>query len=131
MSNILARMSINTLGVVLIVTSAYAAPNQVEVKSQRVTNNEVTVASVTAAEDALIVIFPRNEAGEPDTTKALGQAPVKAGESTNVKVLLEHPVTPGSRLVAVLYADAGEKGKFEPGIDTPIVRPVSNNFKVK
>ena len=95
------------------------------------TKNEVTVANVTTTEDALIVIHPRNKAGELDTSVALGHVAVKAGESTNVKVALEQAVSPGTKLVAVLYADSGEKDRFEPGTDKPIVKPVSNNFTVK
>jgi hypothetical protein len=38
---------------------------------------------------------------------------------------------PGDRLIAVLYSDMGEKGKFEPRIDKPIVRPVSNRFTIE
>ena len=135
MSTTIARMSFGALTFLLalsaVTAAAYAADNQINVVSQKVTRNEVTVASVTTTEDALIVIYPINKSDAP----ALGYAAVKAGESTNVKVPLEQPVSPGTRLIAVLYADAGEKGRFEPGTDKPIVRPVvrpvSNRFTVK
>ena len=137
MSRTIFRMRLSALGLGLAVSAvaaAYAADNTINASSQKVTNNEVIVHSVTTTEDALVVIHPRKESGDKhtaDTSVALGHVAVKAGESTDVKVVLEQPVSPGTKLVAVLYADAGEKGRFEPGTDKPIVEPVSNGFTVR
>jgi hypothetical protein len=136
MSTTIVRLSALGLAVV-VVTMAYAVDNAIDAKSQKVTNNEVTVASVTTAEDALVVIHPQKtgEKNTPDTSVVLGYVAVKAGKSAEVKVVLQKTVSPGTRLLATLYTDAGEKGRFEPGTDKPVVgangKPVVNPFKVQ
>jgi hypothetical protein len=77
------------------------------------------------------VIHARKETGEPDIAKVYGQTAVKMGEHKDVKVRLADPVSPGTRLIAVLYADSGEPGKFEQGVDKPILKPVTNNFRAR
>jgi hypothetical protein len=119
------------LVLVLLTSTVCAAFYQVTANSQRVTNSEITIANIATEVDGLLVIHAANKDGEPNTNKVLGVSPVRAGESTNLKVLLQQPVTPGERLIAVLYRDNGEKGKFEPGIDKLIVRPVSNRFTIE
>jgi hypothetical protein len=124
-----------TLVLTFMVAPAAHAADAIKASSQPVVDNKVKVR-VNTSEDALVVIHPVKAGGalhDPDMSIALGHAPVKTGERS-VEVTLEQPVSVGTRLVAVLYADKAEKGRFDPGTDTPVEANgnlVSNGFDVE
>jgi hypothetical protein len=101
------------------------------------TGTDLTLERVTVTEDSLVVIHGLKPGGDkrtPDPDVVIGFVAVKAGESTNVKVPLDQPLAAG-RYLAVLYVDAGEVGRFEPGTDKPAVNAegklIADRFKAK
>lgn len=80
-------------------------------------DSSVLVAQVSAARPGWVVV-QADDGGEPG--KVLGMTPLGAGETNDVVVRIDwrHATRP---LHAVLYADDGEEGRFEPeGDDLPV-----------
>lgn len=87
---------------------------------QKLENNEVTVRSVTVAQDSWVVIH----AGDGLNAGAvLGQTLVKAGTTADVKVAISGEITP--ILWPMLHFDTGAAGTYEfgtvEGADAPII----------
>ena len=126
----LNRANVGTLLVALGMSSAaYAATATVKADHQVIENNGVVIAEVMVPEDAFVVIHPAY-----NVSVVLGLVAVKAGQSSDIKVSLDKPVKPGDKLWAMLHRDVGEKGKFEPNLDTPFMangEPVKDSFKNK
>ncbi|MCB9786648.1 MAG: hypothetical protein H6744_08130 [Deltaproteobacteria bacterium] len=80
--------------------------------------DQVTVDTVVAQSPAFIVI---HESSAPDVIgDVIGYAPVPAGRSTDVVVMLDRDVVAGETLWAMLHLDEGEPGVYEfPGVDVP------------
>src|SRR6476469_8090054 len=84
-------------------------------------DNSVTVAQVVAAQDGWIVIHESNPDGSIVLPGIIGKTPVKAGENSNVKIMLDKQVANGAKLWPMLHIDAGVIGTYEfPGADTPV-----------
>jgi len=95
---------------------AQATP-QVVVKDQAVSEDAVTIATVTSNGPGWIVIHLDNNG--PSTV--VGYAAVKDGVNLNVVVPIDtYTATP--KLYAMLHKDAGKVGTYEfPGADTPVM----------
>jgi len=96
-------------------------PAAMQVDPQRVTGGSVTLDRVVAPQNSWVTLYRTNANGQPDLSAPLGVAPIGAGESTDVHVPLDQPVASGEQVAAVLHADNGVSGTFEPnGADTPL-----------
>jgi len=83
--------------------------------------NTLTVNRVVAPQDGWVALYRADANGQPDLNAPVGAAPVAAGERADVPVPLNQPVVPGEQLAAVLHADNGVSGTFEPnGADAPL-----------
>jgi LPXTG-motif cell wall-anchored protein len=91
--------------------------NSLEADDQALTNNSVNVKEVYSAQDGWMVIH-LDENNAPG--KVIGHTAVKKGESTDVKVTLDQPVSAGTKVWPMLHIDAGTSGTYEfPGPDLP------------
>jgi len=91
------------------------------VRDQLLTNNSVTIDMVSLIRDGWVIIHPTNELGQPQQEVVLGSLPVEAGQNSEVQVILNTSVLPGTQLVAMLYFDNGTPGMFEfAGADAPV-----------
>ena len=100
-------------------------PAAVQVDPQRATGGNVTLDRVVAPQNSWVALYRTNANGQPDLNAPLGTVPIGAGESTDVNVPLDQPVASGEQVAAVLHADNGATGTFEPnGADTPL--PLNN-----
>jgi predicted lipoprotein with Yx(FWY)xxD motif len=103
----------------------------VRASDQAVTDNQLTIDQVVSAQPGWVVVYTTNAAGQPD--QPIGQAPVPAGTSQNVKVGVDPALAKGL-MVVQLHADLGQVGTFEfPGVDAPVmvgVQMISSSFKV-
>lgn len=100
----------------------------VTVEDQAIADDDtVTIASVTAAQDGWLVVHADDDgAPGPD----IGQAPVMAGENTDVVVEIDRAMATDT-LHAMLHVDAGEIGVYEfPGADGPVVDDEGNVVNV-
>lgn len=93
-----------------------AVTNAVSVSDQLLTENSITIDSVTADTDGWLVIHAQAD-GKPGPI--LGFAPVQAGENSSVVVEID-PAGLSQTLYAMLHVDAGTPGEYEfPGEDAP------------
>ncbi len=91
----------------------------VTVADQESDGTMVTVAAVTAAQDGWMVIHA-DDNGAPGPI--LGETAVAAGESMDVVVALDEPLSEDSALWAMLHVDEGDLGVYEfPGPDGPVL----------
>jgi hypothetical protein len=120
------------------VVQAAALPNQISVRSQDISNGFLTVDSVTAAQQSWIVIYKNANLSNGDI---IGYAPVNAGTSTGVKVVIDTNRLKLDQQIyqlwAVLQADNPVQGLFEWGLhnlpynDAPVMQngaPVMATF---
>src|SRR5690348_17345351 len=61
-------------------------------------DNSVMIAKVVAAQDGWIVVHESNPDGSVLLPGIIGKTPVKAGENTNVKIMLDKTVADGAKL---------------------------------
>ncbi|GAC1637047.1 MAG: hypothetical protein NVS4B8_01340 [Herpetosiphon sp.] len=107
-------------------TTAAPAPSgvtpSISVMDQQIDGSkEVTVASVTAAQDGWIAFHKNGPDGKLLLTPLAGLIPIKAGTHTNVRAKLDEVPADG-QLYAMLHIDAGIIGKYEfpGGPDVPV-----------
>lgn len=82
----------------------------------------VVVPSATSVGPGWLVIHA-DQGGSPGDI--LGHAPLDAGTTNNVTVMLSAPVADGATLYAMLHADSGTIGTFEAG-DAPVTDDQGN-----
>jgi hypothetical protein len=112
--------------------SAMAAGPMVDVMNQSASaQGVVTVPAVTMAEDGFLVSHESNAMGKPVAPGSVGFVRLKAGDHSNVEVILHRSVKPGEKLFAMLHHDTGKMGVYEfgPG-STNVDMPVTANGKV-
>ncbi len=99
-------------------SAAPEAQNSIDVDDQPLTNNTVNVSEVYAAQDGWVVVHLDNN-NAPG--KVIGHTAVKKGESKDLKIMLDEPVSAGTKVWPMLHIDAGQIGTYEfPGADTPV-----------
>lgn len=82
-------------------------------------NGRLTIAAVTVAEPAWLVIHAEREG---QVGEVLGYAPVETGRNEAVEVTID-PLAATDRLTVVIHLDAGITGTFEfPGPDGPLLQ---------
>ncbi len=90
----------------------------------------LTIAAVTAPEDAWLVIHAQHDG---QVGEVLGFTAVAAGSSHDITLTID-PLQATPRLTAILHQDSGEIGQFEfPGADAPVLEggeAVSAGFSV-
>ncbi|MDQ7024689.1 MAG: hypothetical protein Q9P01_10790 [Anaerolineae bacterium] len=93
----------------------------INTQDQFVSDNSVTIPSVTTQEDGWLVVHADN--GEGSFGAVLGAAQVAAGTTADVSVTLEGDVT--NTLWPMLHVDTGAMGEYEfgmvEGADGPVV----------
>ncbi|MCC6170004.1 MAG: ScyD/ScyE family protein [Caldilineaceae bacterium] len=95
-----------------------AAVPSVEVVDQPSDGDSVAVAKVVATQPGWIVIHADAD-GKPGPV--LGRTPVAPGETDNIVVILDEPITDQTPLWAMLHVDEGRQGTYEfPGADIPV-----------
>ena len=107
-----------SLALAFVIPSAEAqAKPEVQVSSQAVSDDSVTIAQVTSTGPGWIVIHIDNNGPGP----VVGYAPVKDGVNVDVLVKIDtYKATP--KLYAMLHKDVGKVGVYEfPGADTPVM----------
>ncbi|MCR9131045.1 MAG: hypothetical protein NXI08_00640 [bacterium] len=102
------------------VTTEVMASNQ-----GTVGGNQVTIETVTAAQDGWIVIHRSNATNDgPQVPEIIGKTMVDAGENSNVMIQLEEGVSNQETLWAMLHIDTGTIGEYEfdgqNGFDVPV-----------
>lgn len=121
--------SLIALGLGLGSATALAADPMVDVMNQSASaQGVVMVPAVNMAENGFLVIHEANAMGKPVAPGSVGFVRLKAGEHTNVSVILDRPVKPGEKLFAMLHHDTGKMGVYEfgPG-STNVDLPVTAN----
>lgn len=97
-------------------TSSAMAANMIATEGLSASGKEktITVGSVSADKAGYLVV---HEVGRTGTVPGavIGNAPVKAGENTDVKISLDIEVTPGTKLIVMLHEDTNGDSKFDPG----------------
>jgi hypothetical protein len=110
-------------GAVVAGPALAAEPAAIHVETQTLeAGGLVTLSEVSSPGDGFVVIRTRKGEKPGDV---IGRAPVTAGDNLNVSVKLEREIPKGSKLLAVLHEDTGEKGAFEyapdkSGADMPV-----------
>lgn len=113
-----------------------AITGSLEVSDQAVSDNMITVSSITLAHDGWVVIHADTGSGAPVVPDIISE-PVylEAGTTTDVKVSFKESadVKTGDTLWVMLHNDTGAKGVYEfdgmNGLDLPIV--VDGNIALK
>ncbi|NJN82290.1 MAG: ScyD/ScyE family protein [Caldilineaceae bacterium] len=94
------------------------AADSVTVSDQESNGEQVTVDSVTAAENGWMVIHA-DDGGKPGPV--LGKAAVPAGTTENVIIMLDEALEGEATVWAMLHVDAGVLAEYEfPGPDGPV-----------
>lgn len=104
-----------TAALALIAGSAAAqtAAPSVTAANQSVANGVVSAESVIAPENGYLVVHRTDAAMKPGPV--LGYTPLRAGENTDVAVLVSEDVAPGDMLMLMIHSEAGgtKKGVWE------------------
>lgn len=96
---------------------------QIQVNNQEISDNLVTVSSITVDNDSWVVIHEDTN-GSPG--EILGYGLVQQGTTTNLEINIDIQ-NASTEFYAMLHTDAGTKGVFEfPGTDNPIVDDSGN-----
>jgi predicted lipoprotein with Yx(FWY)xxD motif len=91
---------------------------QVKVQNQQVKDGKVVIQEVASNGPGWIVIHIQTPEGQPGND--IGYAPLKAGENSNVTVIVD-PTQVTKVMYAMLHTDAGERNAYEfPGPDIPV-----------
>ncbi|NJC95304.1 MAG: hypothetical protein C3F07_15690 [Anaerolineales bacterium] len=101
--------------------------NVLSINDQTGANGDILINLVTAKKPGWVAVFTDNK-GQPGTL--LGYVPVPAGTSEDVKVPVDRAKVT-SKMIAVLFVDAGTIGTFEyPGADEIAVESGNNVMMV-
>jgi hypothetical protein len=98
----------------------------------------VTIDEAFMPGPGFVVIHATDAEGRPLVPASIGAAPLAAGWSRNIAVVLSAPVQPGDRLIAMLHLDSNQPGVYEFGAtsiahDKPVMhdgRPVTATIEL-
>ena len=94
-----------------------AAKDSIETAPQPA-GDSVTIPKVTIAHNGWLVIHDSDANGNIMAPESIGHVYLKRGTHENVTVKLDHPVTAGTKLYAMLHHDTGKKEVYEYGKDS-------------
>ncbi|HSA82311.1 MAG TPA: hypothetical protein VLE23_15955 [Geminicoccaceae bacterium] len=75
----------------------------------------VTIYEASMSAPGFVVIHATDDEGKPLVPGSIGVTAIPGGQSHDVTVALTEPVSPGDRLIAMLYFDSGQPGVYEFG----------------
>lgn len=87
----------------------------IAVTDQEVRHGRVVIDKAFLKTDGFVAIHPSDGNGKLIATQSIGHVPLEAGLNFNVSVMLEQPVSTGSKLFAVVHRDTGTVGYYEFG----------------
>lgn len=72
----------------------------------------VTIPRATIAGTDGWIAIHQDAGGEPKVAESVGHVPLQEGESTNIQVKLERPITSSQRLYAMIHTDDPPNGRY-------------------